>query len=312
VVYFTVPMSQVLEASDLRPQYDPGAVFPDLERTQIPGKLYTPVNSQIESQESLLSTSEGTTDSETSSQTSESSLAESPRSASPTSEGSTDSEASSQTSESSLEPSREKFNQYFQDFFTPSQALIYNQGMLTGSIVDQIIINAYQSESDEKLIEFKDSTKAVSLCFAAEKGTWQGVHFRMNLNTKDWYAVVTDFSNSPPQVAIMGKGSYYDLLTNKLGAKKIQQSSGLNSFIKNEDVSKAIGQLPMLIDVAKQQKSSAQTTYSKCTSRFLVLCGCSEYAAYLGESNARKLQSLDETYESPKPAKPGILRYFGR
>jgi hypothetical protein len=307
MVYFTVPMSQVLEASGLSPQYDAGAVFRDLERTQIPGKLYTPIDSQIESQESVLSTSDGATDSETSSQTSESSLAESPRSASPTSEGVTDSEVSSQTSESSIEPPRERFNQFFQEFFKPSQALIYNQGMLTGSIADQIIINA--CESDDKRIEFKESTAAVSFCFEAENDTWQGVHFRMNLLTQDWYAVVTDFSNSPAQVAIMGKGSYYDLLTNKLRAKKIQQSSGLNSFIKNEDVSKAIGQLPLYIDVAKQQKSSAQTTYSRCFSRFLSLCGCSEYAAYLGESNATKLQSLDETYESPKP---GIWSYLRR
>jgi len=281
VVYFTVPMSQVLETSRLSPKYDAGNVVRDLERTQIPGCLYTPMDSQLESQESVLSSSEC----------------------------STDSEVSFETLESSIEPPRERFNQFFQEFFNPSQALIYNQGMFTGSIVDQIIINACKLESDDKLMEFKESTAAVNFCFEAENDTWQGVHFRMNLKTKDWYAVVTDFSNSPPQVAIMGKGSYYDLLTNKLGAKKIQQSSGLNSFIKNEDVSKAIGQLPLYIDVAKQQKSSAQTTYSRCFSRFLSLCGCSEYAAYLGESNATKLQSLDETYESPKP---GICSYLRR
>jgi hypothetical protein len=269
--HFITTQAKILRASHLHPTYDAGVVDRDLDRTQIPGSYHSPRDSQ-----------------------------DSGHSASPRSGGETDSEASD--SDNSTTSERKNYEEFFKGFFERHEAdLPYNQGMLTGSHVYGILLKEFYliDPERERIMDLQTNTCAVSFCFKADDGTWQGVSLRMNLKTYEWYATVTDFSSSPAQVAIVGEGSYYDLLKNKLNVQDHQAQPPLNDFIKNESLKCAFGQFSMFAKIAKLQNTSAQTTFSKFLGRFLATCGCTEYFMELFTKDAPKLQQLDESYESP-------------
>jgi hypothetical protein len=305
---FMTTQAKILEVSGLQPTYDPSIVIRDLERTQIPGELFMPDASQdsettlphldsklvVEREEFnqffqifFRRPPETHATANAESVDSASTSLASQDSASTILEGKTDSEASSQTSEAaSLELLERDFP-------------IYNQGMLTGSIVDTILLKSF---THDEVVEWRTNTAAVSFCFKAENDTWQGVHLRVNLKTYQWYAVVTDFTDSQAQVAIMGNGDDYTRLSNTLDIPELTETYSPHKFIKNNSVRCAIGQLSMEAAFVELKGASALTTYSRCILKFLVTCGCLNYATFLQNNPIfiEKLQNLDATYETPK------------
>ena len=302
--YFMTKQKDIVDALKINAVYKETEVMRDLPRIQIPGELFIP-----SSQDHLETSSTSSSDTD--------------------SLGEIDSELSSHC-EHVKTTSREKFEKFFKSFFKVLQnkeiisedhIIPYTQGMITGSLAEQLLINASleKDKSGEELRQCRQNTTLVNFCVEADNGTWQGVSLNLNLKDKSWYAVITDFSTSRGDVAIIREGNEYLILKEKLSPKEPQEKSKsrwkktpeqdkLRTFIKNEHLKTAIFQLPMKVNVAKFLKKNQKNTYESCIANFLQIYHLSEYASHLKEKNANKLENPNAELEAAKPSRSFFKR----
>lgn len=114
---------------------------------------------------------------------------------------------------------RNQFDSFFLDYFQKNKEnLPYNQGMITGHVVDATLLKNF-GEDQEKVLSFLDNNKGIEFCYQTKEGDWKGVFVKVNLESKEWFAVVTDFSchaEQSPHVAIVGIGECFDILERSL------------------------------------------------------------------------------------------------
>lgn len=114
---------------------------------------------------------------------------------------------------------RTQFDTFFLDYFlTNKENLPYNQGMITGYLVDATILKEL-GDDQEKVQSFRRNNQDIKFCYQSQEGAWKGVFIKVDIETKAWFGVVTDFSHlkeTGPHVAIIGSGEYYSILEKNL------------------------------------------------------------------------------------------------
>lgn len=204
---------------------------------------------------------------------------------------------------------RLNFEKFFLNYFvTHKENLPYNQGMISGSLVDAVLFKEFGSDQ-EKTIELRQNTQNISFCYQTDAGDWKGVFVKVDLENKEWYAVVTDFSQQQGpyhDVAIVGSGQYFDILKTHLRLDEGQIP--MNDLIENKKFQLYLKYLDIhlkrlkILDTRKSnERFSKYEIYRQCFHP-LVTMGVSEEIMNRKEEEIRQ-KELSESFDGLKEKK---------
>lgn len=145
---------------------------------------------------------------------------------------------------------RLKCEAYFQDLFSRSQGEYpYIQGMISGSLVEKafsendglyanpIIYEGEELSEGNKRKGFDQYLlQKISMVYQTDDGNWMGFSLACNIYTGEWYATVSDFSQDPAKLTIIGSGAYYNNLKTNFLSVTGEEPQELGDILKNESL----------------------------------------------------------------------------
>lgn len=200
----------------------------------------------------------------------------------------------------------------------------YVQGTLTGKVVEGLILidlNAQRASSssekqkneiDTQLQNLQYNLQGVDFLFKDDNGQIKGVNIKINLETKEWYAVIRDFSDSP-KLVILGAGKEFEVLNRMLKGTKVEKPTDM---INNKELNEKLGLLDQKLTKIKLQQQNNVVTLTKeqvfdnCSMLFILP------KQPLDKQNIKYKMSPAEKQLEPEPdqnrKKSFVSKYFGR
>lgn len=208
---------------------------------------------------------------------------------------------------------------YFKDVFKRhDQEYPYIQGMISGTILDSVFHQdkGLYRESFERQRLDKYLLQKVSMVYQSDEGQWMGLNLACHLHTGEWYATVSDFSQEPAQLTIIGNGVYYNHLKTKFVSQIQSEPHDLGDIIKNRSLLGQLRQFEVNVFQRTQKESSptrTQKLLEKCFLPFVektlgINFAKEKKASYKASVKNNEdfqglIQELSATSSSPQPGR---------